>query len=72
MLHPYSIFFKAMWETPPTPHNRAVPERRRRMRWLRWSAAGRRHAAEQAVADAGSTGPLTLTPTRASRGGVPG
>jgi len=73
MLHPYSIFFKAMWDTPQAPHDDAVPERTRRTRWLWWSAAARRrHAAEQGPADAGSTTTPTPTPTRAPRGGIAG
>lgn len=75
MLHPYSIFFKAMWETPPAVHDdEAVPERTRRMRWrLWWSyAARRRAAAERAAAGTAATTQMPTSPTKAARGGIAG
>lgn len=70
MLHPYSIFFKAMWETPPTARDDVVPERTYRMRWrLWWSyAASRRAAAERTAA----TTPVQPTPRKAPGGGMAG
>lgn len=74
MLHPYSIFFKAMWETPPAAHDDVVPERTRRMRWrLWWSyAARRRAAAERAGASTTASPPLQPGPTKAPQGRVAG
>ena len=74
MLHPYSIFFKAMWETPPTAHDNAFPERTRRMRWrLWWSyAARRRAAAARAAAGLAATVPVQPSPTEAPGGGIAG
>lgn len=74
MLHPYSIFFKAMWETPEVAHEaEAVPARTRRMRWRQWWSytARRRAALERRAADA-ATPAARSNPSGAPRGGVAG
>ena len=73
MLHPYSIFFKAMWESPQAAHDDAFPERTRRTRWRLWwnHAARRRAAAERAGASTAITTPMG-TRAKAAREGVAG
>ncbi|CAN5795282.1 hypothetical protein BH23ACT10_BH23ACT10_36940 [soil metagenome] len=75
MLHPYSIFFKALWdESAPHRHphdDDPVPERGRRFRWSPWwrYAAQRRVAAEQADRDQVNV-PVMPNPWQAPRGGI--
>lgn len=74
MLHPYSIFFKAMWETPPAAHDDAIPEPTRRMRWRLWRSYEtiRRAAAERPDTGSATTTPIPTTPPKAPRGRVAG
>ena len=74
MLHPYSIFFKAMWETPQAATDDAVPERTRRMRWRLWwsDTVRRRHAADRRAAGTAASTSLTSTPAEAPRGSIAG
>lgn len=75
MLHPYSIMFKAMWETPPSDHD-AVPdddERRRTRRVrdrMRRSYARVRRAAGRIATDDAPTPAIAPGPTEAPRGGT--
>ena len=70
MLHPYSIFFRAMWETPRAADDVQVADRTRPLRWALWwrDTARRRAGATDAAAPIPTA--VTAQPTEAPGEGI--
>jgi hypothetical protein len=75
MLHPYSIFFEAMWEEPTArraPTDEQAAHRGHEMRWRMWWRSGAHRRTNSAPAVGEDAAITTATRADATRGATAG